>query len=484
MVFRALVFAAVSSVAQAGEDRYSIPQQLELCREACARHGWAVAKEISVMGHSRNYLWLHQIVLDCPEYAELVGLVEREEIDLICARDFDRLFRTDALRAQLYALCREHRVQIFAVNQPVEPVDPALLGKGSDSSLIISAVSGVVSQLENESRKRRTTMGLRRRTDLGLPPGGYKAPYGYSRVDKHLIVNNAEAVWVRAVFAHRAEGWGIPRLVDWLNAQHIPAPCGGQWARSTLSGILRHPVYLGQVRRGEQHNPQGQHEALVSPELWERVRDVERAHQGRFPTYKGDPAHLLAGLVRCGYCGWSMSYITPHHGRTHALRCSQYAHTGGRVCRTNTVRAVELEGYVLYAVKAALDNPFAFAEEQRLDKVTDTSAELSALQSTHAANAAKWQRWDRLYEAGGIDANELLTHRLELQTAQAALQARITAIESAAQREASRHNHLVELAPLLDRFDALPPAELAAIYRSLIGHITVHADYPPAIEWL
>lgn len=479
---RACIVAAVSTTAQASEERYSIPQQLDLCRGMCAQRGWQVVSEIAIKGHSRAYNWLDELCQDCPEYAALLRTIRAGDTDLVVCRDYDRLWRTDALRAQVMAVTREHRVQIYAINQPVEPVDPALLGQGSDSSLIISAVSGVVSQLENESRKRRTAMGMRGRIARGLAPGASKAPYGYARVDKHLVVNEAEAVWVRWIFARRAEGWGMFAIVLQLNAQGIPAPRGGVWHNFTVRGILHNPTYIGHVRLGEQHNPHGQHEAIITADLWQRCEQVEQAQRGRFPATPGDPTHILAGLVRCGLCGWSMTY-TSRRG-AHALICAHYAHTGGRACRPNTVRALELEGYVLYALRTALDNPLVWAAAQREDKEADTSSELSALQSAHGAGMAKWERWNRLYEAGGIDANELLTHRAELQTAQATLQARITAIESAAQQEASRHNQLMALAPTLDRLDALPPAELTAIYRSLIGHIEIHPGYPPLIEWL
>ncbi|MFA4972587.1 MAG: recombinase family protein [bacterium] len=476
---RAVIVAAVSTGAQASEERYSIPQQLDLCRGMCAQRAWQVVGEITIAGHSRAYNWLDELCADCAEYGNLLRTIRADATDLVVCRDYDRLWRTDALRAQLMAVCREHRVQIYALNQPVEPVDPALLAHSSDSSLIITAVSGVVSQLENESRKRRTMAGLRGRVARGLPPGAAKPRYGYARVDKHLVVNEAEARWVRWIHERYAEGQGAPALTFALNDMGIPGPTGGRWHRDTVRHIIAHPVYAGMVRYGDILT-KGQHEAIVSPELWQRCHD---AQQRRHVPQMRNPAYILSGLVRCGYCGGALTYATPHHGIA-ILRCATYAHWGGRQCQVNSIRAVELEGYVLYQVKAALDNPLAFAEAQRVDKRVDESAELATYQAAYVANADKWARWDRLYEAGGIDANELLTHRAEIQAAQQALQARITAIESIAQREASRHNRLVELASTLDTLDTLPPERLSQLYRLLIARVIVHRAYPPCIEWL
>lgn len=480
---RAVIEAAVSTGAQAREERYSLPQQVASCLELCQQRGWQVVAQIVIPGHSRAYNWLDELCADCAEYGNLLRIIRSDATDLVVVRDYDRLWRTDALRAQVMAVCREHRTQIYALNQPVEPVDPALLSQGSDSSLIITAVSGVVSQLENETRKRRLAMGMRGRIARGLPPGGKKPPYGYARMDKHLVLREDEARWVRWIYARRAEGWGAASIAHTLNTQHIAAPMGVHWWPVTVRVILRNPVYVGQVRYGASLNSEGRHAAIITAETWAAVRAIEQAQQGRFPAHGRNDDSILVGLARCGLCGWGMVYCR-RTTQAAALRCSQYTHTGGRACQPNTIRAVELEGYVLYQVRQAFDNPLAFAEAQREDKRVDESAELATYQAAYVANADKWTRWDRLYEAGGIDANELLTHRMELRNAQNALQARIDSIEAAAMQEASRHNRLVELASTLDTPDTLPPERLTTLYRLLIARVIVHPACPPCIEWL
>ena len=67
---RPLIFAVVSTGAQATQEKYSLDQQLAACREVCRAQGWAVAREISIAGHSRNYDCLDDIMADCPGYAE------------------------------------------------------------------------------------------------------------------------------------------------------------------------------------------------------------------------------------------------------------------------------------------------------------------------------------------------------------------------------------------------------------------------------
>ncbi|NLT73160.1 MAG: recombinase family protein, partial [Chloroflexi bacterium] len=110
---RAAIVAAVSDPKQAAADKASIPDQIKDSRRLCEVRDWTPAAEVIIPGHSRNYNWLHEIVRDCPEYGEMIDLIEAGAVDLIVCRDYDRLWRTDALRAQVTALCREHGVQVY-----------------------------------------------------------------------------------------------------------------------------------------------------------------------------------------------------------------------------------------------------------------------------------------------------------------------------------------------------------------------------------
>jgi len=138
---RAVIVVAVSTGAQATEEKYSIPQQLEACQATCQQRGWTVAHEITLLGHSRNCDWLHEIVRDSEGYGQWVQLVESEAEDLVVCRDYDRLWRTDALRAlglassqwretAPSASAREERRQVLDFLTFARHVDPAELVAG------------------------------------------------------------------------------------------------------------------------------------------------------------------------------------------------------------------------------------------------------------------------------------------------------------------------------------------------------------------
>ena len=71
-------------------------------------------------------------------------------------------------------------------------------------------------------------------------------------------VDPAEAAIVTEIFERYAAGHGVRKICGWLDAEGVPTPLqaraiagarpvAGQWAHSTVQGILRNPVYVGHL---------------------------------------------------------------------------------------------------------------------------------------------------------------------------------------------------------------------------------------------
>src|SRR5207249_4939921 len=119
-----------------------------------------------------------------------------------------------------------------------------------------------------------------------------------------------------------------------LNACDIPTVCGAAWSQSRVSQMLRNPLYRGLVRSGADFFP-GEHEPLVSDELWQKVEALRRpATPGR--NAGGRPPkgnHLFTqGLLRCA-CGAAMRARTQakQYGTWEAYLCDG-RHSGRTDC--------------------------------------------------------------------------------------------------------------------------------------------------------
>lgn len=194
------------------------------------------------------------------------------------------------------------------------------------------------SELHLEKIRKNTREGLRSRVAGGYWAGGALS-YGYRQVREGgrtvLKVHPEHAAVVRGIFDMAAEGKGAHSIARTLNVSQTPGPSGGQWGRTTLSSLLRNPIYRGQPVYGkrrmtdrggmrvsvpalESDRIARQDEALriVSEETWGKVQaqlaragarwSGVRATKGRIagrPEGATTSTHLLGGLLKCGGCG-------------------------------------------------------------------------------------------------------------------------------------------------------------------------------------
>lgn len=119
---------------------------------------------------------------------------------------------------------------------------------------------------------------------------GGSAPVGYDVRDRRLIVNPEEAQTVRHIFERYLELGTVRMLAGDLAARGIVsanklskaghARGGKPFMRGALYHLLSNPVYVGEIRHKSERHP-GQHEALISRDLWDRVQTQLRSKARR-----------------------------------------------------------------------------------------------------------------------------------------------------------------------------------------------------------
>jgi DNA invertase Pin-like site-specific DNA recombinase len=481
MTFRVVIVAAVSTPTQARSDQASLPEQVRDCRAACEAHGWQVVETITIPGQSRDYLWLHEIIRESPEYAHLVQLIESGQVDVVVCRHYDRLWSNSSLQAQVSALCRHHRVQVYSVMQPKDPLPPETLPRRPGLQGIMESLSGILRDEEQNIRVARHNVGMEGRVRRGLH-GASITPYGYLRgsgQQQPMIVDPTHAQWVRWMFERRAEGWGYVRIARELDDRGVPPPIRRRrWLDVTVRTLLRNSAYIGEARYGQFCNPQAAHEPIISRELWESARALDGTHFIR------ESPHLLTGLVVCGYCGWGMCYHPREGGRRYVLSCNLYSHSGGKECQCNSRSARLVEGFIHQEIRQALADPVAFAEAAASDEGEDYRAKLAGLDAQRQALSDRYQRWNELYESGGITAAELMAHRARLHGEVERLTSTSSALRAALARRESRAQRVIALGDILQHYDNLPPARLREVYTQLIAKIILKRGERPDIKWL
>ena len=137
-------------------------------------------------------------------------------------------------------------------------------------------------QFEREISSERVRDKIRASKAKGLWTGG-TPKLGYDLIDKKLVINEAEAEQVRYIFASYLKCGSLSELEQiaeskkithkrWITAKGI-AKGGKPFKTSALHRLLHEKLYLGMIenkRTGQTFK--GQHEAIISKDLWEKVR--------------------------------------------------------------------------------------------------------------------------------------------------------------------------------------------------------------------
>jgi DNA invertase Pin-like site-specific DNA recombinase len=468
-MFRAVIFAAVSTRTQAGPDKASLEEQVAACRAWLASQSIAEAHEpLVVRGASRDYVSIRDAEREIPELAALLDLAQARSVNLIVVKNLDRFRR---IMEQLRYSLALYRAQLYSLSQPVELVAPEKFSGGdSDAGAIITGMSQIVSNTETANRVRRWRAGMPSRIERGLPwhriPYGYRKPAG-RETDRKAVPEQdaAECAVIRRMKSEYLGGQSQREIADGLARDGIPAPAGRSWQASTVIRILENPFYAGLVHYGAERTyrdprsgrkvrestggrilARGAHRALWSESVLERIM---ARHEALGCRLAGRPKHRysLSCLVVCDECG------------------SLAAHsTGG--------------GRSLFRCKRGPGHLWAF-EDDLLPVLRDRLAELAARLPAEAADpepeeddashqlaqlADRRARYQRAYGEGAMSLDDLRARMAELDAARRELSSQ----RGRRARRAAGAENRAALARLLAEWDGLAGGDGAAFNARLM----------------
>ena len=115
---RAVIWRAVSSEEQAGDDKISLAYQEQLGREHAAKHGMRVT-EVITSDDSRSIVRIDKAIAN-PRlgYGRLAELIEQRALDVLLFFDASRLGRNRGLVSTLQEMCYEAGVILYDMSAP------------------------------------------------------------------------------------------------------------------------------------------------------------------------------------------------------------------------------------------------------------------------------------------------------------------------------------------------------------------------------
>lgn len=220
------------------------------------------------------------------------------------------------------------------------------------------------------------------------------APYGYrkSAGDKRkLVIDEEAAAIVRRIFQMRRDGAAYGKIAAALNADGILSPRGrwqslyGKvacmysqlWMYATVKNLLHSEVYLGNLvanttgsrtykdktmiykPEAEWVRREATHEAIITPEEWEAVQEINRASSQRAVGNRKPETHLFTGKLVCADCKSPLGASTATQRREDgAVKryvtyfCTRFSGSGRSVCSWHSIGELTLKKIVTAEIKA------------------------------------------------------------------------------------------------------------------------------------
>ena len=323
------------------------------------------------------------------------------EIDYILVYKLSRFGRNAADILNSLEFVQSYGINLICIEEGID-------SSQTSGKLLISVLSAVA-EIERENIIEQTMNGRREKARQGGWNGGF-APYGYYLKDNQLLIEETEAEAIRIIFDKFANSdIGLGGVAKYLNLQgikKIPRQNGTleTWSSHFIRLILDNPVYCGKIAYGRRTREKvkgtkneykqvhvedyiledGQHEGIISEELWQKVHVKRMATGIKQPSKIGkDRSHLLTGILKCPLCGSSM-YTNKHawtnkdgtYKEVYYYICGRNKQERGHYCDYKaSLRKTDIEPLVIEAVKELVsDKYFAKEIEKRIGVQTDTTA--------------------------------------------------------------------------------------------------------------
>ena len=266
-----------------------------------------------------------------PALQRLLDDINAGNVDLVVVYKIDRLTRSLMDFAKLVETFDRHQTSFVSVTQHFNTTSS--MGRLTLNVLLSFA------QFEREVTGERIRDKVAASKRKGMWMGG-PVPLGYSLVDKLLVVNEEEALFVRHLFERYCKLGCVRSLKEELDQSSIRGRSRLQrdgstdaraFSRGGLYAILSRRLYLGEIRHKHEFF-EGQHDAIVPADLWHRAQTkLEANRHERRVGKRATNARLLAGMVAVG----AGHRLTPSHSTKGDKRYRYYL---TRPCDTNGKR--------------------------------------------------------------------------------------------------------------------------------------------------
>ena len=335
-----------------------------------------------------------------PAFRRMLSDIESgAEIDYVMVYKLSRFGRNAADILNSLELLQTYDVNLICIEEGID-------SSQTSGKLLISVLSAVA-EIERENILEQTMNGRREKARQGKWNGG-PAPYGYMIKDEILSINEEEAEIVRTIYdkyVNTRLGYsGIAKHFNLQGIRKTPRKESDieEFSAHFIQLLIDNPVYCGKIAYGRRSKERvkgkkneyklvkqkeyclvdGQHEGIISEELWQKAQEKRLATGIKYSSKLGkERAHLLTGIIKCPKCGCGMYANrvcwTKKDGTYKEVMyysCSRNKQSRGRHCDYSAnLKKTDIEPLVVEVIKKLVqDEEFAVEIKRRIGVQVDT----------------------------------------------------------------------------------------------------------------
>ncbi len=326
----AVIYARYSSYNQTEQ---SIEGQVHICEDFAERNNYSIINKYidrAMSGTSDNR----------PSFQQMIDDAKNGGFQYIIVYKLDRFSRNKYDNVVYKHKLAQYGVKVISATEVISDTPEGLLMEG-----LLEMFAEMYSKELSQKVKRGIKESLNKRNFIG----GH-TPYGYTVLDKKLVINPEQAPAIRMMFNDYANGISKSEIVKKLNDLGYRTNAGCKFTINSFQHTLSNRKYLGEITADgityDDYCP-----ALVDKATFEKVQERLRINQHYSAKRKAEEEFLLTGKVFCGYCGASIVGIS---GTSKTKQRHSYYVCSNRYKYKTCKKQYEKKGYLEWLVTSEM----------------------------------------------------------------------------------------------------------------------------------
>lgn len=362
-----------------------------------------------------------------PKMLKLLSEVESELYDAVCVVDYDRLGRGD--------MGEQDRIKkVFQRSNTLIVTPSKIIDLNSEADDTYADFQGLCARYEYKQICKRLRQGKKMGAKRGQWTNGTAPyPYEYQRYgrkynEKGLVVNDEKLSVYRRIIDSLVSGKPPAEIAAELNRDKIPSPRGMLWSGVTVYRMGIDETHLGRIisnkSQGDGHKVKKSNAKPVTKNAsteWIIIENCHEAVKTReehehilnwlnerkiTPLRTRQSVYALSGLVKCGLCGHTHTFLTKPKNNLVLMKPCWYKDPYGAKCSNKGIMASMLESLIFEEVSRFRENMSLTDESEEKALTVQLNAQISDKENQLKKYVKAIERIQESFELGDYSREE------------------------------------------------------------------------------